>query len=418
MPFHARRTAQWLLLASAALLISTTNGFAQSKRDKSKGDQPAGPADYYSEHFVVHTDLNAAEAKDLLDRLETMLSLISTYWARPCVGKIECYVVKELAKWPSGKIPDEGLGQIRAGAGVTITSSLSSGVLSLSRSVVYAVADRGTPQHEAVHAYCGQTFGTTGPVWYSEGMAEMGQYWRKDDKSVHVHDVVIEYLRSSPPKSMNEIVNGNEFTGDSWQNYAWRWALCHLLANNTNYAAKFRPLGLALLKKEPTSFEAVYGNMAEEIVFEYRFFLGHLEQGFRADLCSWDWKRKFRLPKGSAVVTAKIRADRGWQPSGVLVAKDSAYTCEAGGTWQTTKEGEPVPADGRADDGAGKLVGALMTEDEGKNYQLGEPFDLGADAVFTASANGKLYLRCQDKWSELADNKGILTVKLKAAKAN
>jgi hypothetical protein len=417
MPFNAKRTA-WLLLALAVVLFEAAPGAAQSKRDKSKGEQPAGPTDYLSEHFVVHTDLAADDAKDLLERLETMLSLISTYWARPCVGKIECYVVKELDKWPSGKIPEEGLDHIRAGAGVTITSTLSSGVLALSRAVVYAVADRGTPQHEAVHAYCGQTFGTTGPVWYSEGMAEMGQYWRKDDKSVRIHDVVLDYLRSSPPKSMNDIVNGQEFTGDSWQNYAWRWALCHLLANNTNYAAKFRPLGLALLKKEPTSFETVYGDMAEEIVFEYRFFLGHLEQGFRSDLCSWDWKRKFRQPKGSAVVTAKIKADRGWQPSGVLVAQGATYHCEAGGTWQTSKESDAVSADGRADDAAGRLVGVIMTEDDGKNYQLGEPFDLGTDANFTASTGGKLYLRCQDKWGELADNKGTLTVKLKAAKAN
>lgn len=401
------------ILVAAAVLLCATAAVAQSKREKAKGEKPEGPADYRSEHFLVHSDLAPDDAKDLLDRLETMLSLISAYWARPCSGIIECYVVKDLAKWPAGQIPEEGLGHIKAGAGVTLTSTLTSGPGFLARSVVYAVADRGTPQHEAVHAYCGQTFGTTGPVWYSEGMAEMGQYWRKDDKSVHVHDVVIDYLRSSPPKSLNEIVNGNEFTGDSWQNYAWRWALCHLLANNTNYAAKFRPLGLALLKKEPTSFEEVYGDMAEEIVFEYCLFLKHLEQGFRADLCSWDWKRKFRLPKGSTVITAKIKADHGWQPSGVLVTDSTPYKYSAAGTWQTSKEGAAVSADG--EEGGGRLLGAIMTDDDGKNFKLGEPFELGSDGAFTASAEGKLYLRCQDKWGELADNKGTLTVKIKAA---
>lgn len=403
-------------LVLVAWVCWTGSSSAEPKRGSNKGEPSAGTADYRSEHFLVHTDLSPADAQDLLDRLETMLSLISAYWARPCVGIIECYVVEDLSKWPTGAIPEEGLAHIQAGAGVTSISTLSSGVLSVSRSVVYAVADRGTPQHEAVHAYCGQTFGTTGPVWYSEGMAEMGQYWRKDDKSVHAHDAVIEYLRSTPPKSMNEIVNGKEFTGDSWQNYAWRWALCHLLANNTNYAAKFRPLGLALLKKEPTSFEQVYGDMAEEIVFEYRFFLGHLEQGFRADLCSWDWKRKFRYPKGSTVVTAKVRADRGWQPSGALVSKDARYEYVASGSWQTAKDADAVSAEGSGDDGAGRLVAIILTEDDGKNYQLGEPFDLAASGAFTAAAAGKLYLRCQDKWGALADNKGTLTVKLKAAK--
>ncbi|HVA50191.1 MAG TPA: hypothetical protein VNH11_27780 [Pirellulales bacterium] len=405
-----------VLFAVLLLLVATvTPVAAQAKREKTKTDQPAKPTDYRSEHFFVHTDLPADEAQDLLERLETMLSLISAYWARPCVGVIECYVVKDLAVWPTGMIPDEGLDHIRAGAGVTAITTVTGGVGFLARSVVYAVSDRGTPQHEAVHAYCGQTFGTTGPVWYSEGMAEMGQYWRKDNKSVRVHDAVVEYLRSSPPKSLDVIVNGNEFTGDSWQNYAWRWALCHLLANNTNYSARFRPLGLALLKKEPTSFEEVYGDMAEQIVFEYCFFLKHLEQGFRADLCSIDWNRKFRFPKGSAVIAAKIRADRGWQPSGVLVAKDTRYETSASGSWQTGKEGGAVSADGAAD-GAGKLVGAIMTHENGKNFQLGEPFELGAHGEFTAASEGKLYLRCRDGWGELGDNKGTLTVKLKAAK--
>lgn len=416
MPFH-RSICQWLsCLVAAFLFCCAPSAVAQSKAEKSKSQTAAGPADYRSEHFLVHSDLSPDEAKELLERLETMLALISAYWERPCTGIIECYVVNDLSNWPEGRIPEEGLPQIKAGAGVTLTSKLSSGAAFLARSVVYAVADRGTPQHEAVHAYCGQTFGTSGPVWYSEGMAEMGQYWRKDDKSVHVHDVVLDYLRSNPPKSMNDIVNGEEFTGDSWQNYAWRWALCHLLANNTNYSAKFRPLGLALLKKQPTSFEAVYGDMAEQIVFEYCLFLKHLEQGFRADLCSWDWQRKFRLPKGSTAITAKIKADHGWQPSGTMVAGGTSYDYVATGTWQTSKDSKAVPADGAQDGGAGRLLAAVMSDQDGKNYQLGEPFELGAKGKFTAAADGKLYLRCQDHWGELADNKGTLTVKIKAAK--
>jgi hypothetical protein len=426
--FLRRRRGRRLLLAAvfALAVFSTSPSMAQSKRDKPKA-AASGPTDYRSQNFYIHTDLSAEDAKDLLERLETMLSIISSYWARPCLGVIECYVVEDLSHWPQGMLPEEGLGHVRAGAGVTVITKVSQGGAFLAKSVVYAVADRGTPQHEAVHAYCGQTFGTTGPVWYSEGMAEMGQYWHKDEfskngsafQSVHIHDVVLDYLRGSEPKSLNEIVNGEEFTGDSWQNYAWRWALCHLLANNPNYAPKFRPLGLALLKKEPTSFEAVYGDMAKEIMFEYRFFLKHLEQGYRADLCSWDWKRKFRLPKGSATITAKIKADRGWQPSGVIVAAGVNYEYKAAGTWQTAKDGAACSADGGKNagekGGGGRLLGVVMNM---ADYQLGEPIELGAGGSFKAPADGQLYLRCGDKWGELADNKGTLTVKLKASGKN
>ncbi|HTI51426.1 MAG TPA: hypothetical protein VL475_10760, partial [Planctomycetaceae bacterium] len=160
-----------------------------------------GVGTYSSKNFVVYTDLPAPEAQELLKRLETMLGLISKYWGRPLSGTIEMYVVGELRKWPAGSIPSEGLASVEAGGGLTVTHTLTQGNAFHAKSVVYATADRGTPQHEAVHAYCGQTFGRTGPVWYSEGMAEMGQYWRPDDMSVNAHDAVIRYLRSSEIKS-------------------------------------------------------------------------------------------------------------------------------------------------------------------------------------------------------------------------
>src|SRR5262245_29165916 len=82
---------------------------------------PAAPADYRSAHFLVHTDLPVKDAKELLDRLETMLALISRYWGRPSVGTIECYVVKDLANWPQGSLEPRGRAKIAEGAGVTQT---------------------------------------------------------------------------------------------------------------------------------------------------------------------------------------------------------------------------------------------------------------------------------------------------------
>ena len=366
-----------------------------------------GPADYTSRNFVVHTDLSPDEAKDLLERLETMLGLISTYWGQPNKQPIEMYVVKDLAVWPAGAIPAAGLPKIREGAGVTHSQTLSVGRLAKTTAVVYSVADRGTPQHEAVHAYCAQAFHTTGPLWYSEGMAEMGQYWRKDNASVEIHDIVLQYLQESEPQSLNEIVNGDSTTGDSWENYAWRWALCHLLANNTNYRDRFRPLGLGLLTESGVTFEDVYGSMAQEISFEYLFFIDHIEQGFRNDLCSWNWKSKYRKLRGSAGATSKIEAKRGWQPSLVQVEEGKEYEFAVTGAWGTSKDGGEVTADGGAD-GKGKLVGIVF-----KDYQLGEPFELGASGTFTAPSDGNLLLRCQDGWGELADNSGQVSVKVR-----
>ena len=176
---------------------------------------------------------------------------------------LECFVVRDLGAWPPGAFPPDGLAKIEEGAGVTLTQArviAGTNQVIAAKATVYAVATRGTPQHEAVHAYCGQNFGRTGPVWYSEGMAEMGQYWRAGESRVNCHTEAVRYIRNSEPKSLNAIVNAREITGDSWENYCWRWALCHLLANNPNYYDRFRPLGLGLLMEKPdATFEAVYG---------------------------------------------------------------------------------------------------------------------------------------------------------------
>ncbi len=390
---------------------SGTDDKKARKPSNRKGDAkaPTGPADYTSKNFLIHTDLPPDEAKELLGRLEIMLGNISRYWGRPIRQTIECYVIKDLANWPDGSLDPNGVRMVRAGGGVTLGTVQSiAGQPVAAKAPVYAIADRGTPQHEAVHAYCILTFGTSGPVWYSEGMAEMGQYWKDGEVAVNCHDIVSDYLRGSEPKSLDEIVNGQERTGDSWQNYAWRWALCHLLAHNPNYAARFRPLGMDLLQKKPTSFEDVYGSMAKEILFEYDFFLKHVEPGFRVDLCAWDWKVRYRQPKGTLTATSTIEAGRGWQPTRALVEEGKEYQYSAAGRWKLQKEATEIDADGDGE-GNGRLVGVLFDD-----YKLSDEFELGAYGTFKAPGDGQLLVRCRQDWTDIANASGKLTVKIMA----
>lgn len=388
---------------------------AKSKKNVDKELAP-GVRNYASDNFLVHTDLPEAEALELLERLETMLKLISTYWAKPNARTIEMFVVKDLNVWPQGVISGEGLESITSGGGLTVSQTMErvSGLtgeraIIAAEAVVYANATHGTPQHEAVHAYCAQTFGRTGPTWYAEGMAEMGSYWKDKDASVNCRPEVIEYLKSQSPKELTEITERGQRTGDSWQNYAWRWALCHLLANNPNYAPRFRPLGLALLTNQNTSFEEVYGPMAKEITFEYEFFLAHFDRGYRADLCAFDWKTKFTAARKNGAISAKIDAGEGWQPSKLLAKEGANYTFETTGTWKLEKEGDDVAPAGD-EEGKGKLVGILFDD-----YKLSEPFEFGEGGEWTAPQDGKLFLRCNEGWCDIADNKGTVTVKWKLA---
>lgn len=371
-------------------------------------DAPAKPRDVRSAHFMLHTDVSDRQAKILLDTLETMIVLVSNYFGRLPVGIIECYVVRDLQQWPPGVIPPEAVAKIAEPAGVTLSVRLGN----IAKSVVYSCDKVGVVQHEVIHAYCQQTFGDTGPTWYAEGLAEMGQYWRKDLLAVEIDPVVINYLKNSPPKKMLDIVAAGQITGDSWQAYAWRWALCHLLASNPNYAGRFKALGIALMTRQPgVSFESVYGPVAREISFEYDFFVQHLDNGYRSDLCAWQWGRKFQYLPNQGYVTAKVAARYGWQATGVKLAAGQSFDYAAKDTWRLQAGGNELTADGDAN-GQGRLVGILM-----KDFALSEPFELGSRGTATASQEGDLYLRCRTPWHQLADNDGALRVYLRKSAA-
>ncbi|MBC7816325.1 MAG: hypothetical protein IAG10_05475 [Planctomycetaceae bacterium] len=445
-----------LLLMAVGFLAPPDSVSAQSaaklKTKKSNAPQPAGPRDYRSANFLVHTDLPEDEANDLLKRLENMLTLISKYWGRPNKQTIEMFVVRDLEVWPPNSLEPAGRESIEQQAGITMTSGAvnrQTGKLLAAKSRVYAIADRGVPQHEAVHAYCHQMFGHAGPTWYAEGMAEMGHCWREGESRVHCLPIVVKYLRGSEPKPLRAIVDSRDQTGDSWQNYSWRWALCHLLANNPNYYDRFRPLGLGILTDQPdATFERVYGSMSKEIAFEYLFFLQHFDLNYEVTLTAWDWKTKFRHAMPKVPVVCTIEANRGWQASRLLVRKGEEFEFSADGSWTlaadapelspfglelpnqkppsekaatakkstTTKKNpktealEELPSviQNESPFKTGQLVGVLFND-----YELSEPFEIPADGSFVAPGDGQLFLRCEDAWNRLADNKGKVNLKFK-----
>src|SRR5262245_39144424 len=108
---HGVLMRSWLivfLVAACGLAAAHTAEAAGRGRGKARqaieADSTGKPAEYRSQHFLLRTDLPSKEAKELLTRLETMLSLISSYWRRTPSGVIECYVVKDLSAWPSGTL--------------------------------------------------------------------------------------------------------------------------------------------------------------------------------------------------------------------------------------------------------------------------------------------------------------------------
>jgi hypothetical protein len=356
-------------------------------------------------NFVIHTDLTEEEAKTLLERMETLLRQLSNYWGRPMKGTIECFVVRDFNNFPPETVDSRGMDGIKTAEGVTLMSTMPNGKCNTVKSFIYSNARPEVVLHELVHAYCHQTFGHIGPIWYNEGMAEMGHYWKDGDHSVHVEPREIEFLRDNPPISLAATLSSTQVTGDSWQNYASRWSLCHFLVHNPNYASEFRSMGRRILKGKDANFEQTYAHSADKLWFEYRLFLKHIDQGYRVDLCAWDWDKKFVSLSSGRAVTTTVKAGRGWQPSGLRVNPAMQYIYAASGDWHIASQPLAVNAqgDGR---GRGRLVGILM-----KDYQLSEEFELSDQGLLSMTTGGDLYLRCRNDWKELAGDSGQISVR-------
>ena len=212
--------------------------------------------DVRSRNFLVHTDLSDREANDMVDELEAMLRQISTYWGRPMQGTIECYVIRDIDNFhsfPLTAMDSAGISGIKTAGGVTLVRAATDGNRCPAKSVVYASARSEVVRHEAVHAYCHQMFGRVGPVWYSEGMAEMGHYWKDGDCAVRAGRREIKFLRKNLPKSLAATLSLAQVSCDSWQNYASRWSLCHFLVHDPNYSPQFLAMGRGIRWPAKTS---------------------------------------------------------------------------------------------------------------------------------------------------------------------
>ena len=403
---------------AAAVVAQKGDDALAATYQKLSNEPPPAPRDVRSAHFAFMTDLSDREAAIVLDKLERMAGMLQSYFRRPATGVVEGFVVRDLAAWRVHRFEEAlGLEKIRGGAGVCFNSQIGD----RRRAVLYSCADHGVIQHECMHGLCHMTFGSTGPTWLAEGVAELGNYWREGRREVEVTPAVMGFLQHAQPKRrLLEIAVPGRTDAGTWQDYAWRWALCHLLANNPNYADRFQPLATALMEERPgASFERAYGAVAQELSFEYDLFLRTVGNGYRADLVAWPWKDSGKargLTVGGSAKIPRVKAAAGWQAARIRVERGGQYEVQATGTWKTSAAGPAVTAAGDAD-GRGRLVAAVLQGDKTDGFTLGDEFTIGGDGTFSAPEDGELFLRCGDAWTQLGDNAGELAVTVRRVAA-
>ncbi|MEX2175500.1 MAG: hypothetical protein WD872_14145 [Pirellulaceae bacterium] len=111
-------------------------------------------------------------------------------------------------------------------------------------------------------------------------------------------------------------------------------------------------------------------------------------------------------------VVVNIRANDGWQDTGVDLIADKPVSIVAGGTWvfhleiETNADGLSIPKELR-DFNPGCLIGMIPEE----NPEDNKPFVIGPAKQFQAERSGRLFLRMYD--TDPRDNSGSLKVEIR-----
>jgi hypothetical protein len=282
-----------------------------------------------------------------------------------------------------------------------------------------------------------QFLGGTGPPWYMEGMAELlaTHQWTNNELSIRwfPHDkeavaywgrikAVQDEYRAGRGRSLEEILRYDAQAHLAVEPYAWSWAAAAFFDSHPRYRDKFRQFQQFAPDTTLTFSQRFYDSMKAEwpqISREWHVFVANIDYGFDIAREAIDAKPATEIPADGATVT--ISADRGWQSSGYLVETGATYRLEASGRYQVANDPKPwwcepngVTIRYHNKLPLGMLLGAIVDEEAaaGEMTSLVTPDAIGMGGEAPVEQGGTLFLRINDSPAELADNSGMLELRI------
>ncbi len=391
----------------------------------------AGLRQLQSKHLTLYTDLPADEQ---VDALPSLFDQAVPQWARyfgVAEGRIEDwhiqgYLMRDREAFRSlGMLPPHREG-VRHGLAVGHQVWMNEQPTAYYR--------RHLLLHEGTHAFMYTQLGSCGPGWYMEGMAELLATHRLEDGMLKLN--IMPQSREEVPLlgrvklvqdaaaagrvlpigSIMQIDNRRALENES---YAWSWALTKLLDTHPRYRERFRKLPQSVRRPDfDRLFRKLYEDDWTELATEWHVFATSLEHGHDIRRTAIQFVKGVAVADGQEDRQISIRADRGWQSSGVLLEQGQTYQirargryqlddqpeiwwCEPGGVTLKYHEGRPL----------GMLLGAILSTDA---TQL-NPIAIGLERSISCERSGTLYLKVNESPGQLANNQGALTVQITSA---
>jgi hypothetical protein len=294
--------------------------------------------------------------------------------------------------------------------------------------------------HEGTHCFMTVLNGARPSQWYMEGMAEYFGTHRISADGRATFGVMpdnpvnfvgfgrVEMLREDVAagnfKSVGQVLalTVDDFVASRREPYAWSWALCKFADAHPRYRESFREL---IKWRNSPRFDSraheLLSPHSVPLAVEWELFVRNLEYGYDIERAAIEFRRGEPLASGTSV-GCELRADAGWQSSGVWLDRDATYQLAA--TGEVTLDLEPKPwisepqgvsirySDGRP---LGRVVAAILSESpSGSDGEgtLWNVIDVGTGRELTPTVAGTLYLRVNDDWNSLNFNAGAYQVQV------
>jgi len=296
--------------------------------------------------------------------------------------------------------------------------------------------------HEGTHAFMQAHLHGMGPPWYSEGIAElMGTHrWRDGQLRLRYfptgHEQVPHWGRIKIVR--DEFEAGRALTIEQisqygprahLQNapYGWCWAVAALLDGHPSYAERFRRLSRRAdntTRDFERLFKTLFGTDQREMDEQWQLFVANLEYGYDIEREAIIYQPVEPYDGKSIVIT--VRADRGWQSTGLSVSANTTYQLRASGRYQVARQPkiwwcEPGGVTIRYHNGypLGMLLGAVSDQRRPlpELTTLAQPQPIGLQRQLQFANSGTLFLRVNDSPAALSDNAGQLQVELRQISA-
>lgn len=296
--------------------------------------------------------------------------------------------------------------------------------------------------HEGTHAFMQAYLGGMGPPWYSEGMAELMGTHRWQDGTLRLRyfprsrdevpywgriKIVKTEYEAGRGLSIDQITDYGPRAHLKIEPYGWCWAITAFLDGHPQFADRFRQLSHCVTEN-PGEFNQLFHSLFQsdrrQLIEQWRLFVADLEYGYDVPREAISYEPS-EADNGTVhhrtVRIVRVRADRGWQSTGIVVSPGTTYVLEATGRYQVAHEPktwwcEPNGVTIRYHQGhpMGMLLAGVSDQAAPltDSTPLARPKPVGLKRELTFERRGTLFLRVNDSPAELADNAGALRVKV------